>query len=353
MRLLLSGLRFDLSLLSVFVFFMCLLLSLFCLRAVWWARSHGELRIASNEPWLESKFPADARRVWFLFLIQSTLPFSSGVILPDSRVIWEWGGHWLPFASGLGGLPWLRTSVGSWVLARSVLRISLPIYHPLVCYIPFSFLPVPGFCYWSPSSGNTVILTVVDRFSKAVHFVALPKLPSARETAWVVIDHVFRIHGLPEDVVSDRKPQFVSHFWRETIHPQTNGQSERVNQDLGQMLRCLASHNPSTWNQQLNWTEYTHNSLPVFSTGLSPFMCCLGYQPPLFPSQGPELAVPSIQAFIQRCRRPWRRARDALTRSGGRTKIAADRHWRMAPKYVCGQRVWLSTKDLPLWVPGS
>lgn len=55
-----------------------------------------------------------------------------------------------------------------------------------------------------PSSGNTVILTVVDRFSKAVHFVPLPKFPSAKETARAVVDQVFRIHGLPSDVVSDR-----------------------------------------------------------------------------------------------------------------------------------------------------
>uniref|UniRef100_A0A8C1BM78 Gypsy retrotransposon integrase-like protein 1 n=1 Tax=Cyprinus carpio carpio TaxID=630221 RepID=A0A8C1BM78_CYPCA len=65
------------------------------------------------------------------------------------------------------------------------------------------------------SSGRTVVLTVVDRFSKAVHFIPLPKLPSARETATIVLDHVFRIHGLPVNVVSDRGPQFVSRFWTE------------------------------------------------------------------------------------------------------------------------------------------
>lgn len=216
------------------------------------------------------------------------------------------------------------------------------------------------------SSGNTVVLTVVDRFSKAVHFIPFPKLPSAKETAQKVVDHVFRIHGLPEDVVSDRGPQFASHFWREFcrqigataslssgFHPQTNGQTERANQDLGRALRCLASHNPSSWCQQLTWVEYAHNTLPVSSTGLSPFSCCLGYQPPLFPSQGPEAAVPSVQAFINRCRRTWRRAREALLRTRDRTKRLADRRRAEAPRYVCGQKVWLSTKDLPLKVPSK
>ncbi len=214
------------------------------------------------------------------------------------------------------------------------------------------------------SRGDTVILTVVDRFSKAAHFIPLPKLPSAKETALVVVDHVFRIHGLHKDVVSDRGPQFVSHFWKEFCrligasasltsgyHPQTNGQSERANQDLERMLRCLASHNPASWSQQLTWAEYAHNTLPVAATGMSPFQSSIGYQPPLFASQEPDAAVPSAQAFVQRCRRTWERARKALIQAGRRAKVAADRRRTPAPKYVCGQRVWLSTKDLPLKVP--
>ncbi len=107
------------------------------------------------------------------------------------------------------------------------------------------------------SAGNTVILTVVDRFSKAAHFIPLPRLPSARETAQVMVDHVFKIHGLPSDIVSDREPQFTSQFWREFcrqigaspslssgFHPQTNGQAERTNQILGRMLRSLTSRTP-------------------------------------------------------------------------------------------------------------
>ncbi len=74
----------------------------------------------------------------------------------------------------------------------------------------------PGFVTGlPPSNGKTVVLTVVDRFSKANHFIPLPKLPSARETATIVLDNVSRIHGLPVNVVSDRGPQFVSKFWTE------------------------------------------------------------------------------------------------------------------------------------------
>lgn len=66
----------------------------------------------------------------------------------------------------------------------------------------------------TPSEGNTAILTVVDQFSKAAHFIPLPKLPSAKEKAQFMVQHLFRIHGLPADMVSDWGPQFLSRFWK-------------------------------------------------------------------------------------------------------------------------------------------
>ncbi|CAM4638891.1 unnamed protein product [Leuciscus chuanchicus] len=225
---------------------------------------------------------------------------------------------------------------------------------------PWSHIALDFVTALPPSQGNTVVLTVVDRFSKAVHFIPLPKLPSAQGTALTVVNHVFRLHGLPTDVVSDRGPQFVSKFWQEFcrllgatvslssgFHPQSNGQTERANQDLERTLRCLVSKNPSSWGQQLSMVEYAHSSLPVSSTGLSPFECSLGYQPPIFPSLESEVAVPSAHAFVQRCHRTWTRARETLLQVGARTKARADRHRSRPPVYVVGQKVWLSTKNIP------
>ncbi len=108
------------------------------------------------------------------------------------------------------------------------------------------------------------------------------------------------------------------------------------------------SKNLSSWSQQLSMVEYAHNSLPVSSTGLSPFNCSLGYQPPIFPSLESEVAVPSAHAYVQRCRHTWSRARETLLQVGARTKAKTDRHRSKPPVYVMGQQVWLSTKNIPL-----
>lgn len=74
---------------------------------------------------------------------------------------------------------------------------------------PWSDISVDFVTSLPVSEGNTTVLTTVDRFSKMVHFIPLPKLPFAKETAEIMLSHVFRLHGLPRDVVSDRGPQFV------------------------------------------------------------------------------------------------------------------------------------------------
>ncbi len=92
------------------------------------------------------------------------------------------------------------------VLACSVCAVSKTGHlQPLsVPSRPWSHISLDFVSGLPPSNGNKVVLTMVDRFSKATHIIALPKLPSARETAVAVIDHVFRIHGLPRDVASVR-----------------------------------------------------------------------------------------------------------------------------------------------------
>ncbi|KAK3569089.1 hypothetical protein QTP86_022132 [Hemibagrus guttatus] len=108
----------------------------------------------------------------------------------------------------------------------------------------------------------------------------LPGPPTALETAEYLFNHIFRYYGLPEDIVSDRGPQFTSRVWRAffkrlgvTIslssgyHPQTNGQTEQKIQEIGRFLRTFCHSHQESWSQFLGWAEYAQNSLQQSTTG--------------------------------------------------------------------------------------
>ncbi|KAL0159145.1 hypothetical protein M9458_047221, partial [Cirrhinus mrigala] len=201
-----------------------------------------------------------------------------------------------------------------------------------------------------PSNGYTTILVVVDRFSKACKLIPLKGLPTALEAAEALFQHVFRNFGLPEDIVSDRGPQFISRVWRAFFqllgvtvslssgyHPQTNGQTEQKIQEISRYLRTYCSQHQNTLNQYLPWAE-SQNSLRQETTGLTPFQCVLGYQPPLFPWSGETSEVPAVDHWFWESERVWDSAHVHLQRAVRRHTENANVRRLPTPTYQPGDK---------------
>lgn len=145
-----------------------------------------------------------------------------------------------------------------------------------------------------PSShGFTVIMLIVDRYSKAAHFGALPTHYSAYKVTVLFLDTICKLHGFPRSLVSDRDPIFVSNFWRELFklsstklrmstayHPQTDGQTEVLNRTLEQYLRAYVHQNPSHLFRFLSLAKWSYNMAIHSGTGLLPFEVVYGKSPP-------------------------------------------------------------------------
>lgn len=156
------------------------------------------------------------------------------------------------------------------------------------------------------SEGNTAIVTIVDRFSKMAHCVPLPKLPTTKETAQLLLQHIFQLHSS----ILLSSGQNSANWWGlpsvcHYFHPQSNGQTERMNQDFEVTLWCMVSWDPASWSSLLPWVEYAHNSLPNSAMRHSPLQSVFGYKPPLLPSLSFDILCHSALAYICQWRWTW------------------------------------------------
>ncbi|KAK3510980.1 hypothetical protein QTP70_027788 [Hemibagrus guttatus] len=224
--------------------------------------------------------------------------------------------------------------------ARTSRQIPEGLLEPLpIPRRPWSHLSVDFLTDLPDSGGFTAVMVVVDRFSKGCKLIPLKGLPLAMQTAEALFLHVFRNFGLPEDIVLDRGSLFTT---------RSNGQAERLNQEIGRFLRSYCSKEQQRWSEFLPWAEYAQNSLIHSSTGLTPFQCLLGYQPPLFPWSGEPSDIPAVEEWYRLSQEVWERVHVQLQRAARRQRIQADRRCRPHPSYQVGQKVWLSTRNLHL-----
>jgi transposase InsO family protein len=129
----------------------------------------------------------------------------------------------------------------------------------------------------------------VDRLSKAAHFLLVHTTHRAERYAEIYIDQIVRLHGIPRTIISNRGTQFVALFWEQlqkslgtivirssAYHPQTDGQTERVNQILEDMLRACVIHYGKNWDKYISLAEFSYNNNYQSSLKMAPFEALYG-----------------------------------------------------------------------------
>jgi hypothetical protein len=210
------------------------------------------------------------------------------------------------------------------------------------------------------------ILVIVDRFTKMCLFFAVPSTINAPDLAELFHINVELKYGPPNGIVSDRGPIFTSKFWSNlcylshvklrlstAFHPQTDGQTERMNQTLEHYLRCFVDTEQLTWPSLLRTAEFACNNAINATTGISPFQALLGYSPDFhlrIEDDAPSGEVPAAAArteklgtLRQKLAEHWRNVVES------RAKYYNDRHKTL--ELNRGDLVALSTKNLKLKVP--
>jgi transposase InsO family protein len=200
---------------------------------------------------------------------------------------------------------------------------------------------------WSPSREvYDAILVIIDRFSKMGHFVPTFMKLDAEQLANVFIKGVLRLHGIPTHIVTDRGSLFTSAFWSDfmyllrvrralstSYHPQTDGQTERLNSVLEQYLRSFVNYEQDNWVDFLPLAEFAYNNSKHATTGETPFRVVtgmdprtIGLEPPPNPDNIETKDAPAYHEHAERLRtnvyENLQKAREYQERQYNRKKVA-------------------------------
>lgn len=212
-------------------------------------------------------------------------------------------------------------------------------------------------------AGHTAILVFVDRLSKMVLFAPCWNDIGAQEFASIFNREIFRLHGIPQEVVTDRGTQFTSEFWRSVAkmlgvtqclssarRPQTDGHTERTNRTLEDMLRHFVSPSHDDWDLRLPCCEFAINNAWNQSTD-TPFFLNHGQHPRTPVNVDVVCKLPAADTFVGRIKESIARAQDSLAQA--QKRMAASYNAKHRPKsFEIGDFVFLSPNCL-LLVPGS
>ena len=233
--------------------------------------------------------------------------------------------------------------------------------HPLpIPDTPWDTISVDFIVELPESSGHDAVMVVVDSVTKRAHFVSTLTTITAAGTARLFVQHVWKHHGLPRKIVSDRGPQFVAEFTRElyrilgiklaattAYHPQGDGQTERVNQELEQYLRLFVNQRQDDWADLLPLAEFQYNNHVHSSTQHQPFLLETGRLPRMgFEPDQPPSRLESVNEFTDRMKSTLEEAKAALAKSKDDMTRYYNQRRTKAPEYKPGDKVYLDASDI-------
>jgi len=178
---------------------------------------------------------------------------------------------------------------------------------------PFCLITTDFITDLPESNGYDSLMVMVDHGSmKGVIFIPCNKTIDALGAATLVLDHIYKRFSLPDKIISDRDPHFTSQLFQElgrllgiklamstAYHPQTDGQTKHINQEVEIYLRMFCSNNPDTWRMLLPTTGFTINQRTHSMQKVSPFYLMMGYEPKGIPTPFPSTNMPTAQEQIQ------------------------------------------------------
>jgi len=210
------------------------------------------------------------------------------------------------------------------------------------------------------SSRHDAVMTVVDAVSKRVHFIPTHTTVTAEGVARLFLHYVWKLHGLPKCVVSDCEPQFVALFTKELYrllgirlssstawYPQTDGQTERVNQELDQFLCLFINERQDNWYDLLPIAEFQHNNHVHSATQQPPFLLDTGRIPRMGfgPRQDPS-SLEMVNEFTKRMESATEEAKSAIRKAQEDMTRYYNRRRSPAPIFKPGDRVYLDASDI-------
>jgi hypothetical protein len=240
--------------------------------------------------------------------------------------------------------------------------------HPLpIPPGPWSSVSMDYIVELPSSSGFDAVYVCVDRFTKMAHFIPTTTHVTAEESANLYLRHVFKNHGLPTDIVSDRGTQFTSRFSSALLelcgiksnkstafHPQSDGQTERVNQVLEQYIRIFCGYQQDDWSDLLPLAEFAYNNAQHASTGMSPFFANYGYNPRAILRVTTTLHPnPRAEEFLDRLKATHDHLRRNLKEAQSKYKDNYDVKRKDKPPFKVGDMVWLLRRNIKTTRPSA